>query len=1014
MPATRSPVGTPLSSAGTLFFVPLPYPQGSGCPAANLTSTRIAMQHPSLPARVRTTGLLLLASLAFESSAFAQKKTETQIRNEIRYARGLVTELGFTDLAQNVLAAVEGDAKDALREELQLAQCEMLQLGARKQRRDPLERNRLYEEALASFEAFIEQNSFSEFVPEAESTFVSLTWEYGQSLVASLESATGEEAVAIKEKLATALERGASKASELASNIEAIPSEERGKADNDTLYKLHLDRGNMLLEMAKSQETGTLFDYALNAFDKVVDLAGEGTPWSLRAFVGTADTYMAMGEPEEAEAFYAYVCSEAIPIDRDEWETYKKDAGIDAATAQTRFLFVQLGITGWLESLLALGDLEGACNAGMYFHNIWKREGFNLTDGLGHMAMLQVARTLLDAGGNVGGDFSGGEAEWFPTEDAMKEKYRSARQQKTAVDVSLSLAQQVNREMAGNVLQIQAQQLIGQIIELPGMVPDPSILYEAAEGEYNAQNFGEALPAFKRVLASLQSQDAALRSEFAPQIFFYMGSTYQKLDLHMEAIMAFEQCIQLYPADSNYTPDCAKRLLFSARRLKTVSKGPEVDKLYRKAENYMIEYASEEGGVGDIEFGKAERAYDAASKSKSAADFAEAKRLFGEVSSDASKYELARVHIGLCDYQVGNYPGAEFQLTEYLETFVNDPVNAVNTAAQRARREKAMALATLYMGLCAVKQSNWSDVVERLDGFEDKFPNAQELTPAAVYRRLLAQLELGDDAAVLREEEILRSNFKSSKFAAAGSRKAYDVVKARYEASEEGSDERRTALQSMARLREAGNSSGNPSYAYLRQESQHWMELEEWAKAERVLRKIREDFAMDADPAVRAALEQHVPSDLGWALMEQRELEEALSILQPLVEAEKAGPSTATRFALCVSGWLDVEQPANGGPLKVTAVPGMGDADSFPKAVETLRALEPQARWEDKWYANRIDTIFAYYQWSKLDSERLRSANTILTSIKQQASGDNPGEEFSLVENERLRAQFLWLDRQVR
>lgn len=972
------------------------------------------MQHPSLPARVRTTGLLLLASLAFESSAFAQKKTETQIRNEIRYARGLVTELGFTDLAQNVLSAVESDATGTLREELQLAQCEMLQLGARKERRDPLKRNQLYEEALAAFESFIEQNSFSEFVPEAESTFVSLTWEYGQSLVASLESATGEEAVAIKEKLATALERGASKASELASNLEAIPSEERSKADNDTLYKLHLDRGNMLLEMAKSQETGTLFDYALNAFDKVVDLAGEGTPWSLRAFVGTADTYMAMGEPEEAEAFYAYVCSEAIPFDREEWETYKKEAEIDAATAQTRFLFVQLGITGWLESLVAIGDIDRACEAGMYFHNIWKREGFNLTDGLGHMAMLQVAQTLLDAGGNVGGDFSGGEAEWFPTEDAMREKYRSARQQKTAVDVALSLAQQVNREMAGNVLQIQAQQLIGQIIELPGMVPDPAILYEAAEGEYNAQNFGEALPAFKRVLASLQSQDAALRSEFAPQIFFYMGSTYQKLDLHMEAIMAFEQCIELYPADTNYTPDCAKRLHFSAKRLKAVSKGPEIEKLFRKAENFMIQFASEEGGVGDIEFGKAERAYNTATGSKNAADFAEAKRLFGEVSSDASKYEHALVHIGLCDYQVGNFAGAEFQLSEYLENYVNDPINAVNTAAQRARREKAMALATLYMGLCAVKQGNWSDVVERLADFEDKFPNAPELTPAAVYRRLLAQLELGNDAAVLEEEEILRTQFKSSKFSAAGSRKAYEVVESRYEASEEGSEERRAALESMARLREAGNSSGNPSYAYLRQESQHWLELGEWAKAERVLRRISENFAMDSDPAVRGALEVHVPSDLGWALMEQRELEEALSILQPLVEEKRGGSTTATRFARCVAGWLEVEVPENGATLKVNAVTGMGDADSFPLAVETLRVLEPQESWDSEWYENRIDTIFAYYQWSKLDSERLRSAQGILENIKLQASGDNPGEDYSLVEDEKLRAKFLWLDRQVR
>jgi hypothetical protein len=154
--------------------------------------------------------------------------------------------------------------------------------------------------------------------------------------------------------------------------------------------------------------------------------------------------------------------------------------------------------------------------------------------------------------GWVGGDTSSGDAQWYASEDEAKDAGASKRNRISTTDLALQIAQQVNKENQGNVLQIRAQKLISSIIDRPGVVVAPSVLYEAAEGDYNERNNAAALDGFRRVLRALDGQDDAARYEYCPRIYFRMGRTYMRMDRPLEAALAFQEGCTKWEGDPEY------------------------------------------------------------------------------------------------------------------------------------------------------------------------------------------------------------------------------------------------------------------------------------------------------------------------------------------------------------------------------------------------------------------------------------------------------------------------------
>jgi hypothetical protein len=189
----------------------------------------------------------------------------------------------------------------------------------------------------------------------------------------------------------------------------------------------------------------------------------------------------------------------------------------------------------------------------------------------------------------------------------------------------------------------------------------------------------------------------------------------------------------------------------------------------------------------------------------------------------------------------------------------------------------------------------------------------------------------------------------------------------------------------------------------MRQESRHWIDLEEWATAEELLIRIKNQFTgTESDADVR----KYVLPDLGLALLKQYKVEEAADELRELVENKEANRPTARIYALALAGWLEAEE--DGGQIVIKQAPGVGEEDGYAAATEILNQLtEATETWQTDWFQGKLDLIYAYYQWGQIDGKKLETAKT---QIEFLANPANLGAQFQHeLMPEPLRQKYLWL-----
>src|SRR5688572_148604 len=344
-----------------------------------------------------TRSAALLAAILLASAPLAAQTSDAQARDEIAFARGLAAEWGFVDLAQEVIADLEqAGVSKKVAEEVALAKCAVYYEGAKA---DRARRGELLEQALTAYRDFVASHSYSELLPQAELELIGVTSYYSRYISSELGDAVGEEAEALRAKLAAVLDVAVEKTGELIGGLQAVPEADRSEAERRSLYELLFNRGEMMLELAKSQEDGTYsFEASFRAFETLFDEAGEGSPWGLRALIGIGDNLMAQGDPGEASSYYEFVVETAIPRDLAAWERAKDEQEMSLEEIEQRFLFVQMASGGLVESLSAAGKTEAAAAWGLHYYDVWKREGLELVQPMGHLSLLSVARTLVDAG----------------------------------------------------------------------------------------------------------------------------------------------------------------------------------------------------------------------------------------------------------------------------------------------------------------------------------------------------------------------------------------------------------------------------------------------------------------------------------------------------------------------------------------------------------------------------------------------------------------------------------------
>jgi hypothetical protein len=950
------------------------------------------------PARHVLRVLTFAAIFAASTPGLLFAQSDAQIREDIRFARGVAEEWGFVDLADGILADIEnGNVSGDVSEELGLVKCDLYRAAAVKSR-DADKRNDLLERAITAYAAFCDEYQFSKHLPQAEIGLVNTSSVFARSLELAIEEAIGAEAEDLTQKRIEVLNGALKKTNGLISNLENEP--DQTEVVKRQLYELMLQASQMNYDIARTQETGQFnFDEALRTCENLVFKAGEGTPHCLRAYNLMGRTYAAMQNWEEASAFFQAVIDVAIPADLDEWKETVKDLDLQQADKEQRWLFVELATPGLVEAFASSGQMDEACRFALHLYNTQKREGFEFSRELGYPALLISAEILLDSGGWIGGNLSSGETAWFQSEEEAKDAGASRRNRIACADLSLKIAQQVNAENQGNILQVRAQKLISKIIMRPGVEVQPAVLYEAAEGHYNEKNYTEAVKGLKQVLAALDDSDDATRLELASKTYFYLGRTYQRLDRHLEAIMAFREGVTSWRGDPEYDAYGAQELYKSADRMRKLIRDDEqITAMFNEAETIAAQLS---------EANKDEILYRQADTLRGERKFAEAIPKYEQIDKLANDYEKALVAIGECRFRLGEAEAAEAQFANYVENYVTDENNSVeNSPVRAARRSDALAKARFYRTLIAYQAADktgldhslWDRVIVLGADYPDQHPTQDALAPWTMRMVMNAQVSIADVSAARSTHRRLAEEYPSSTFTPVASLELHGALKKLRKEAEDNDDLEgaNKTLREMADLLEFANSKAVKfSFKNTRTEASHWYDLGEYEKAEEVMRELIK--RPTDDPKEQNTINSYVRPELAQALLAQQKVAEALEILRDLMDVEgRPTKQVVVSYCRAVTGWIE------GKAGKINMVPGAAaDAAELDKVIETLNAISNSQevdKWTCDWYGYKFQLAYTYYvyataDWGPQDSRKKDSARRQLDVLVQEF-----GTEFNGIE----------------
>lgn len=976
------------------------------------------------------------------SSLFAQK-SEIEIRADIAFARGLAAR-GFSDLSEEVLGKVESAGlNDDLAEEVRLVRCEGLVAAANV---DAVKREELLRRALSEYEAFVSRRRNAELTAKGEAGLIEVSTLLVRTLAARLEDASGEAATELKAEMNRVLDAAIGRTADLVDRAENDVREAQRAANQEPpdpttgnrpevpiaikrpLFELLLNRGDLLLQKGKisrdAQETS--FNESRKQYEKLSDYALEGSPWSLRGMIGIGENYLAASafaatpekarrDLDEAASFFEFAVSFSIPLDTAAWEAAKAGEGNVAmakAEIQARFLFVQLGTPGLLRALVQNGKRsEAAQKWCMHYYNTWKGEDVEFDGSVGHLALLEVARTLVDAGGFVypikGASTSARMYAWAESAEAVPKDVPKP-QVKSTLDFALAQAQFVGTENKGNNLQIRAQKLIGEILERPGVKVDPSILLDAAMGDYGAQEWANAIQALKRVVVSLDERDAATRQELMPRTLFHLGTSYQKLERYLEAAAVYESALEFWQGDIDHDSKNAEGFAKCVEILKRGIKGEAaIDALGSRADNYIKAVSSGTGREGDIYYRDAEKAYNDKR-------FEEARGLYAAVIEGAENYEKAMVGIAVCDYQLGRYEQTIAATKKYLQEFLVSAKAAISDPKRLQRRREATANATFYWGLAAYQladtgKGDWQQVIDVLGDFHSKFTEQNQLAPAAMYRALIAYGRLNQQAQVRQMLAAMLQDFPDNRWTGTAAAESYGMLKEHYDAEKDEAKKKALLREMAENLQTLNRTSQKPQYRNMRPESRHWMDLGEWAIAEELLKRIQTQFG--ADPASADDLLKVVLPDLGEAILMQQRPEEAMAVLKPLVAEDakfRATAKTTLLFVRAAFGYIEWDGS------KVRQFAGAAtdgkDLELAFKSINRLVENPTLEKWQAEWYALKAQQIFALYSGAKVDGKLLDNARTQMATMSS-----NLGPQFkSDGMPEELRQLYVWLGNNIK
>ncbi|MEM9800796.1 MAG: hypothetical protein AAGA20_10765 [Planctomycetota bacterium] len=920
-----------------------------------------------------------------------QSMSEKAVESEIAFARGLARDWAFVDTAQDVLTNVaSGNLSERMSTELDLVRCDIYGIGA-KASTDAERRNALFEEAVEAYQSFLDANPYAEGADEAKSALVDLIGVYSISLDISLEDAVGEEADALRQRKFDILDKAKELGQELVTELEAVPDDEKTPQTQTKLWVAKLDLASTYAKMAGAAPDNPAWsEAAIDEFEGLLFDAGQGTEIGLRAYAGLGDVFAAMGQDGEARDYYSAVIDSVIPIDPQQREELLGWSDMPLDIKQKRFLYVELAVPGVMRTSRNLGESEAGIETGLFFYNLYRQEGFTLSS-LGNTAMLEFAGTLVDAGGFIGGDLGAGEAQWFATEEEMREAVRARRLQRTSIEFALDLAKQIAEDNPGTEASRKGGELIATINERPGIEIPPAQLLQAADAKYRGQDYEAALAGYRELLRRLDTLEPADRVEFGAKVYNGLGLTLGRQDRDLESALAFREAL-LNWRDPEWDSSNARGYLAKIRswaRDSEATEDSEVAELIREAENFAIEFADGETTPDQIIFNRGE-------KERNNGNFAAAIAEYEKIGPTDGYYELAQTQIGVCKLYMKELLAAREVFDKYLTERVPDPAFEPTSPIEEARRRQCVARAEFYRGYIdhviarskfdkseGADASGYQQVIEQLEGFASRHGDSGRIVVQA--RSILVDSYAKTDQAAKAAEvvEEMRREHPDNPATASASIDLYLALRQRRARLEEGgaeADAVAKVTREMANaLKVANEISAQPDYSRLRNESKLWFELQEWEEAKRPLERLVDRFG--DDPKRKDDVTKLIVPDLAEAMIELGDVTAAKDMLAPLVVGDDA-PLRFQRPTILLSRAMLGSVTGTGSRVQNT--PGAGGTEEefafITRRLDTF-ATSGQKWTSCDWYEAKFQSIYAYYVWGQQDDRKLATAKKVIDDV---------------------------------
>ncbi|MHC4851405.1 MAG: hypothetical protein ACYTF5_05260 [Planctomycetota bacterium] len=917
----------------------------------------------------------ILLALAAGASGQSEK-----LAKDVKFIRGLVTDLRFIELAQHETENLrkvytEGDE---FKQVVQLG----IEVNLEGAKRHPVrtERRGLYQKALEQLDTFLERYSGDAVAFEARKTLADACIEFGYFLIEELEIAreeTPDKVGGFEEQAGNVFRKGAQACQTVMTALQ-----NQGKETEIDYFIAWLRRGILLREHghAVKKDRAYLCEQAREVLEELILEIGEETALGQKALFEMAQIDEVLGDLQGAAGSYNDTVEQII-------ESLDNAPELELTVQVQKLMFdlLQEVYDHLCEVYFQQGDTASVLTVIAKYRKNLEDYGADPHPRFGDALFLMEARVQAESG------------------------------KQADVTKALNAAKAINRKHPTDFVGLKAKKLLDVILSRSSDLVTGDVLLEVAKGYFQEKKYDLAIAGLKKALRGMTEED---RQKLGLEAWNLIGRANSRLERHLEATLAYARGLQEYgpyvkPNDPNATKALADRADRSmARTLRSAGDDPVFGTLKDRVSALVVEYNEEKAKKGVYAEGMA--------LYYPKGQFAKAAEVLSRVPPNYEKYELAVGVRITCLFRARKVAEARKAIAEY-DAYVKSPKGQLNEddRIKRAYRSQAVAWIQyaegrmLYDDACGSNGTKNEDltkypaVIKHFLEFERQYAKhaVSQMTRANEILGI-SYLKTGDiDKAKDRYEKLKRQGGDKHKFLGDRLFRYYveqeNAAEVEQKAANQSGDAqaitdtnlkldtaRRAAL---AQGMDYSRSLGRPNYDVMFATMKTAERLQEWLDCEWVATKILKLYGGDQQIARHKSFLRVKPS-LGNALLNQSgKMQQAKDIL---TQAEKdliaQGKDNTEAYyevvrltCLAMGGWPMFDESGN-----YQAHGGMGEpVEAYKKYFgKTYKkyALHSQRapRFSLEWYRFHLEAYYFARQAGKVDNKFSGYADTLFKIAK--------------------------------